>query len=120
MESLKIFIVETTHLILSKFHTNIPWVDLYLIPSRDFDPLENIGFFWQADPFNCGQCSDTVPSWASSRKHTYTDFYNSMTKFKGNPIFKCRMYMLFRMMVGKYTTFCNDRKTNYGGRVGYG
>ena len=43
-----------------------------------------------------------------------------MTKFKGNPIFKCRMYMLFRMMVGKYTTFCNDRKTNYGGRVGYG
>ena len=46
MESLKIFIVETTHLILSKFHTNIPWVDLYLIPSRDFDPLENIGFFF--------------------------------------------------------------------------
>ena len=57
MESLKIS--ETAYFISTKFHLNDPWVNLYQI-IRNCYPLQH-GFFWQANPCNSSQWSNTGP-----------------------------------------------------------
>ena len=40
------FLSKTAHLISTKFYINVPWVNLYQIPSRNFYPMgENMGFY---------------------------------------------------------------------------
>ena len=69
----KIFCSESANLISSKFHLNLPWVNLYQIPSNNFDPLKktqtephrSVGSF--ADLRTGGSWFDPWPSQYSFR-----------------------------------------------------
>ena len=47
--------------LMNDFQPNFAWLNIYQIPSRNFDPLENMAFLRQANSCNFIQWSDIGP-----------------------------------------------------------